>query len=124
MTADQAIRPDELDRLFGAIGLSASEPCALAVSGGADSTGMMVLFADWLGRRGAEPGRHWVLTVDHGLRPQSAAEADCVAQAARALGFRHAILVWEGAKPTAGIQAAARAARYGLMGAHMRANRL
>jgi tRNA(Ile)-lysidine synthase len=45
-----------------------------------------------------------------------------VAATASELGFRHATLTWEGPKPRAGIQAAARAARYRLMGTYMRDN--
>ena len=56
-----------------------------------------------------------VLTVDHGLRPEAAAEARFVAGEARALGLPHATLLWEGEKPTTGVQEKARAARYRLM---------
>jgi tRNA(Ile)-lysidine synthase len=116
----QPIRPDELDGLFARF--AALGACALAVSGGSDSTALMVLFADWLRLRGETPGSHTILTVDHGLRAGSAAEAGSVAAAAHALGYRHATLVWQGPKPATGIQAAARAARYRLMGEHMRAH--
>jgi tRNA(Ile)-lysidine synthase len=114
------IRPDELDGLFARF--AALGPCALAVSGGSDSTALMVLYADWLRRHREQPKRCTVLTVDHGLRPSSAGEARAVAATAAELGFRHATLAWEGQKPRAGIQAAARAARYGLMGDYMRAH--
>ena len=96
--------------------------CALAVSGGSDSTALMVLFADWLRQGERDTGLHTVLAVDHGLRPESADEARAVADRAAALGFRHAVLPWEGPKPHTGIQAAARAARYRLMGEHMAAH--
>jgi tRNA(Ile)-lysidine synthase len=112
------IRSDELERLFAP--LAARLPCALAVSGGSDSTALMVLFADWLGRRGQDAARHTILTVDHGLRAQSAAEARSVAIAAAWLRYRHATLRWEGLKPPTGVQAAARRARYHLMGDYMR----
>jgi tRNA(Ile)-lysidine synthase len=121
-SASQPIRPDEIEGLFGFLAFALEGSCALAVSGGADSTAMMLLFADWLAQRGADSSRHWVLTVDHGLRPESGAEARAVANAAAALGFRHAILDWAGAKPATGIQAAARSARYRLMREHMRAH--
>ncbi len=114
------IRPDELDGLFARF--SALGPCALAVSGGSDSTALMVLFADWLNLRGEDAGRCTVLTVDHGLRATSADEARAVAAAATRLGYRHATLVWDGPKPRAGIQAAARSARYRLMGGYMQAH--
>jgi tRNA(Ile)-lysidine synthase len=123
--ASDPIRPDELDGLFAPLlDAHTREGVALAVSGGSDSTALMVLFADWLRQRGADPAAHIVLTVDHRLRAQSAAEAEAVAGLAARLGFRHATLVWEGRKPQTGLQAAARDARYRLMRAHARAHGL
>lgn len=57
-----------------------------------------------------------VLTVDHGLRPESAAEARWVAEQAHALELPHATLRWDEPKPVSGVQAAAREARYRLIG--------
>jgi tRNA(Ile)-lysidine synthase len=82
----------------------------------------MVLFADWLRQSGGDPEMHMVLTVDHGLRPGSGAEAEAVAAQAAALGFAHTTLHWLGEKPATGVQAAARDARYRLMREHMRAH--
>jgi len=118
----ESMRPDELAALFGRCGLMPPMRCALAVSGGSDSTALMVLYADWLCQQGWDRALHMVLTVDHGLRPESAAEAQTVAAQAEGLGFPHATLVWEGPKPLTGIQAAARNARYRLMGNAMRAS--
>ncbi|MDP4003884.1 tRNA lysidine(34) synthetase TilS [Methylobacterium sp. NEAU K] len=91
----------------------------LAVSGGPDSTALMHAAA----AVGAAPGASaqvaiQVATVDHGLRPASAAEAEGVARAARALRLPHAVLSWAGPKPGTGLQDAARAARYALLAAH------
>jgi tRNA(Ile)-lysidine synthase len=113
------IRADELSRLFAHLPEPAEASVALAVSGGSDSMAMMVLFADWLGRQGSDCGRHIVLTVDHHLRAQSGAEARGVAERAAALGFRHVVLDWQDPKPSTGLQAAARAARYRLMGDYL-----
>ena len=118
----QPIRPDELEGLFGPFAERTDRACALAVSGGSDSTALMVLFADWLRQRGADTGVHTVLTVDHRLRSESAAEAQAVADRAARLGFRHAILAWQGAKPQTGLQAAAREVRYRLMCDYMGAH--
>ncbi|MCK2054305.1 tRNA lysidine(34) synthetase TilS [Methylobacterium sp. 37f] len=85
----------------------------LAVSGGPDSTALMGAAA----RAGSAAPLH-VATIDHGLRPNSAAEAAAVAMAARTLGLPHRTLVWTGPKPASGVQAAARAARYELLAAH------
>ncbi|HEU0063243.1 MAG TPA: tRNA lysidine(34) synthetase TilS [Hyphomicrobiaceae bacterium] len=118
-SVDLSIERARLDGLFGDLIGKAAAGVALAVSGGSDSTALMVLFAEWLARSGRTPTEVFVLTVDHGLRPQSRAEAEWVAQMAAGLGFRHAILPWTGPKPKTGVQAAARAARYRLLAQFM-----
>jgi tRNA(Ile)-lysidine synthase len=99
-------------------GLFASFPrsgrVVLAVSGGADSTALMVLAQRWRRRRARGPDLI-VATVDHGLRADSRAEAKAVGALARRLGLPHEIVRWRGAKPKTGIEAAARAARYRLL---------
>jgi tRNA(Ile)-lysidine synthase len=116
------IGPEEVEGLFAPYAARTERACALAVSGGGDSTALMVLFADWLRQRRADTSAHSVLAVDHALRPESAAEARAVAAQAAALGFRHAVLTWHAAKPDTGLQAAARAARYQLMREYMGAH--
>ena len=94
---------------------------AVAVSGGADSMALVLLACDWAGvgvGDGASGGPDAVLTaltVDHGLRPNSAAEAETVGRWCAGLGVAHRILTWEDDKPEMGIQAAARKARYRLL---------
>ncbi|MDE2577503.1 MAG: tRNA lysidine(34) synthetase TilS [Hyphomicrobiales bacterium] len=85
----------------------------LAVSGGADSTALLLLAMRWRASGGAPP--LFVATVDHRLRPQSADEARAVADLCAQLGAPHATLVWRGHKPKARVQEAARAARYRLL---------
>ncbi|MCF3630570.1 tRNA lysidine(34) synthetase TilS [Thalassospiraceae bacterium LMO-SO8] len=85
---------------------------AVAVSGGADSTALALLAQDWAAER---DGRVTALIVDHGLRGGSAAEAAGTAARLQSLGIVAHILTWDGAKPAASVQAAARAARYGLL---------
>jgi tRNA(Ile)-lysidine synthase len=118
---NKSIGRDDLDGLFAPV--FADHPhmcCAVAVSGGSDSTALMVLLAEWIGETRRSFDHFTVLTVDHRLRPESAAEARAVAGDAAALGFRHATLVWEGDKPKTGLQAAARTARYRLMADYAR----
>ena len=103
----------ELCELFRDLGGFAH--IALAVSGGADSLALLIMIRRWLDRLTAPVPQITVLTVDHRLRPAAAAEAEWVAARAKELGFAHETLVWAEDKPSTGIQAAARAARYGLM---------
>ena len=86
----------------------------LAVSGGPDSTALMVLAARWRQSRKVKPALIAV-TVDHGLRAQSKREAAAVGRLARKLGLAHRTLRWTGRKPKTGLQQAARAARYRLL---------
>jgi tRNA(Ile)-lysidine synthase len=91
---------------------------AVAVSGGPDSLCLCLLAAGWAAARG---GVVSALIVDHGLRPESAAEARQVAAWLRARRIDHDVLRWTGAKPATGVQAAAREARYRLLGDWCRA---
>ncbi|MGF1500954.1 MAG: tRNA lysidine(34) synthetase TilS [Paracoccaceae bacterium] len=86
----------------------------VAVSGGGDSIALLVLAAASLGS-----ARLAAATVDHGLRPESAAEARAAGRVCRSLGVEHASLRWD-AEPSGNLQAAARAARHRLLGAWAR----
>jgi tRNA(Ile)-lysidine synthase len=87
---------------------------ALAVSGGGDSTALMWLAARWAGETD-DPPQLTVLTVDHGLRPNSGEEARWVLEQAHHLGLAGVVLEWRGDKPVTGVQARARQARYDLL---------
>ena len=90
---------------------------AVAVSGGGDSLALMHLAGDFARKQG------WplplVLTVDHGLRRSSAKDAKKVAAWAAAQGLSAQVLSWRSKKAKTGIEAAARQARYRLMGAFL-----
>lgn len=83
----------------------------LAVSGGGDSMAMLYLAHNWTRTYGI---RLWVATVDHGLRPESAVEADMVAEECAALGWPHATLRWHW-DGVGNVQDAARRARLSLI---------
>jgi tRNA(Ile)-lysidine synthase len=65
-----------------------------------------------------------VLTVDHGLRKSSAKDSKQVATWAKQAGLKAQTLTWRGAKPKSGVEAAAREARYRLMGEWLAKNRI
>jgi tRNA(Ile)-lysidine synthase len=96
--------------------LADASTLVLAVSGGPDSTALLFLAARWRRARKSGP-RLLAVTVDHGLRRESAGEARAVARLARRLGVPHRIVRWEGKKPATGLQQSAREARYRLLAA-------
>ena len=133
---DTATRAETFARSLDALGPYESKPhIAAAVSGGPDSLALAFLADRWARARG---GRVTALTVDHGLRPEAAREARQVARWLKAAGMRHFILRWRhdraalaigessgeaashaptpGNSRLANVQAAARSARYRLLG--------
>ncbi len=112
MPADPAAAASAvLDRLAG--GIAPGGVIGVAVSGGGDSVALLLIAVDWAkGRR----LRLRAATVDHGLRPESASEAEGVAVLCRRLGIRHQTLKAEGLATAAGnLPAAARAVRLSLL---------
>jgi tRNA(Ile)-lysidine synthase len=80
----------------------------------------MHLLARWAKSQNAPPPP--VLIVDHGLQNTSSANAQRAATWAKALGLDAHVLTWKGRKPKGDIEAAAREARYRLMGEWARHN--
>src|SRR5947207_9940725 len=109
----------ELDAALAAIGGFEAQPfIAVAVSGGPDSLALTILADRWVRERG---GGLVALTIDHQLRPESADEVRVLGGWLAARGIPHHVLVWTDTKPAAGIQEAARAARYHLLAEWCRA---
>ena len=89
----------------------------LAVSGGPDSLALLTLAAE------AYPTAIAAATVDHGLRPEAAVEAQHVAEICAQLNVPHAIL--SPTEPIVGnIQSSARTARYALLEAWRESEKL
>ena len=104
------------DSLSGLIEDTAPRSLLLAVSGGSDSMALMHLGAAWAKEYDVPCS---VVTVDHGLRAESAAEAEFVKSAAQELGLAHNILRWNsGTESRGNLQKNARDARYGLISEH------
>jgi len=93
--------PDELPKKLG-----------VAVSGGGDSTALLVMLADWAGQQGAVL---YAATVNHGLRPEAADEADQVARLCQTLDIAHHVLDWRGWDGKGNLQDQARRARHDLL---------
>ena len=97
-------------KLFEAV--EADAPVILAVSGGSDSIALLLLASSWA--RSVDASVQ-VVTIDHGLRPEAAAEAAFVSGVSEGLDLPHLTLAWDGIKPDSGISQAARNARYQLL---------
>jgi tRNA(Ile)-lysidine synthase len=112
-----ALSSADIDALFAPF--VRAKALLIAVSGGPDSTALLVMAAEWAKRRGKT--RIEAATVDHGLRPESANEAKAVAALCARLGLGHRVLQWKGVKPTSRLQERAREARYRLLVDHAKA---
>ncbi len=112
LTQASVITAAEAQTLFS--DLISAPALVLAVSGGPDSTALMVLAARWRGALKSGP-KLIAVTVDHGLRKESKREAAGVARLAKRLSIAHRTLRWTGRKPKAGLPQAARTARYHLL---------
>ncbi|MCP5087092.1 MAG: tRNA lysidine(34) synthetase TilS [Rhodobacteraceae bacterium] len=99
-------------RLAEELQLAPEGPLGVAVSGGGDSTALLVLMADWA----QDLSRPlFVATVDHGLRDGSAEEAKAVSELCRSLSLPHQTLNWRGWEGSGNLQNAARNARRALL---------
>ncbi len=108
--AHDALSPEAFAARLDA--LHPPQKLALALSGGRDSVALLKLCAGYARARGLSLCAY---TVDHGLRAEAADEARRAGEWAKAAGAAHRILRWSGDKPSAGVQAAARQARYRLL---------
>ncbi len=84
----------------------------LAVSGGSDSMAMLWLVLPWARAEGVAVS---VATVDHGLRPEAAAEAAFVGRVCAGMGVAHRVLAWRGWDGQGNLQSRAREARMALL---------
>ena len=116
LTRDDPASPD-LEGLTGGVLdrrllAKSPRPVAVALSGGGDSLALLLLVRAWAKRAGREL---LVLTVDHGLQPESAAWTGTCSATATRLGLAFEALAWTGEKPATGLSAAARQARHRLL---------
>jgi tRNA(Ile)-lysidine synthase len=96
-----------------AFGAESPDVVGVAVSGGGDSMALLHLMAQVQSERG---GLVRAVTVDHGLRPESAEEARFVGRFCAGLGIAHDTLRWVHGALTGNLSDQARRARYRLIG--------
>ena len=78
---------------------------AVAVSGGADSTALLYLIAEWAKERKVDIT---IFTVDHNLRPESKLEINYVEKLAGRFKFKFVPLSWNSGNKITAIQERAR----------------
>ncbi|NDF11668.1 MAG: tRNA lysidine(34) synthetase TilS [Proteobacteria bacterium] len=103
------------------LNLSRKPRLAVAVSGGADSMGLVLLAAE-LAK--AKRLQLVAITVDHGLRKEATKEAAKVGEWLKAHGIKHQTLTYKGLAPESNIQEFARELRYRLMAEYCKANKI
>ncbi|MBB5722460.1 tRNA(Ile)-lysidine synthase [Loktanella ponticola] len=84
----------------------------VAISGGSDSTALLLLAVEWAKNAGKQV---FAATVDHGLRPEAAGEALQVANLCARFSVPHETLVWADWDGAGNLQSEARQARYALL---------
>ena len=111
--SEAPVSPDEFAALMAAVGPFGRERrVAVAVSGGADSMALALLLAGW--------GRPTAMIVDHGLRPESGAEAAWVAARLAELGIAARVLPLPDLARGPALAERARTARYAALAAACR----
>lgn len=109
------VTPDEFTGWMAQLGPFEPSPrLAAAVSGGADSMALAILAHTWARTRG---GSVLALVVDHGLRPESLAEAVLTVARLAARGIASRLLRLEGLDHGPALAERARTARYAALSA-------
>ncbi|KRB51661.1 tRNA(Ile)-lysidine synthetase [Rhizobium sp. Root708] len=114
MSPDGILSPETAARRF-LDSLDRPARILVAISGGSDSTGLLIALSNALKAKPDSSISLCAATVDHALRAESADEARQVAALCETLDIPHVTKLWHGIKPKAGISAAGREARYGLL---------
>ncbi|WP_261399931.1 tRNA lysidine(34) synthetase TilS [Leisingera daeponensis] len=115
------LRRDILGLLRGQFQPTMTGRLGIAISGGSDSMALMHLMQEAFE---GEPVELYAATVDHGLRPEAAAEAEWAGRAAAALGISHEVIRWEDGPGKGNLQGQARDARYHLLSGWARRNNI
>lgn len=108
-----ALHEAEFARLMAPLGPFGQSPqLAVAVSGGPDSLALAVLAQRWVHPIG---GSMTALVIDHGLRPEAAAEAELTARRLHGVGILARVIRLHGLAGGSGVPARAREARHAIL---------
>lgn len=107
-----ALEADCHEAMGGRLLRNHPRPVAVALSGGGDSVALTVMAKAWADAAGRPL---LVLHVDHAIQSDGAVWAQGCRALAERLGCGFQALRWDGAKPAAGLPAAARRARHRLL---------
>ncbi|MDR0580780.1 MAG: tRNA lysidine(34) synthetase TilS [Holosporaceae bacterium] len=105
----------EMERLTTFTGNKSIVSVCVAVSGGSDSTALLLLAAKWAKKNGVNI---YAVTVDHKLRPESTREAEIVGEFCKARGILHETIPWNRERHYVrrnALESLAREARYQLI---------
>ena len=101
-------------RSYDQLLLTGDAPVLVAISGGSDSTALLVGLQEYF-KQSKTHTDIVAVTIDHGLRPEAAQEARQVGDLCATLGIKHIVKNCQLSANQSGVQAAARALRYSLI---------
>ena len=106
------LQTEQVFRSFGSLFSFSKQDVAVAVSGGSDSIGLLLLLSDWCKIKYLDLK---VITVNHQLRDSAQNECDFVKGVANDLGWEHQTLYWKNTTKFGNLSKKAREGRYRLM---------
>jgi tRNA(Ile)-lysidine synthase len=104
-----------VEALVAQLEFSRLDRAVVGISGGSDSTALLVMLRERIRQTGAGT-KLLAVTVDHKLRMEAEAEARKTGEFCASLGIPHKTIAWERQEALrSGVAAAARTARYGIL---------
>ena len=106
------LQTEQVFQSFDTLFSFSRQDVAVAVSGGSDSMGLLLLLSDWCKSKDLNLK---VVTVNHQLRESAQKECEFVEGVAKGLGWKHQTLYWKNQTQFGNLSKKAREGRYQLM---------